>query len=130
MSRRGGRSHKKHGGRNISGLRNQKNTVPTLSQPVAGPSSSPKEPENTGTRIHMALDSNTRVIWDAEDAVGSDIESDIDEEAELEDLNDKLLVVELVRQASRESDGGEWIPRRYRRQRKKGTKKTFVNPHI
>lgn len=57
-----------------------------------------------------------------QDTVDCDDESDLDEEADLEDLNSKALVEELAKIASKEDDNDEWLPKRYRRKRllKKG----------
>ncbi|KAF5376790.1 hypothetical protein D9757_009486 [Collybiopsis confluens] len=76
-----GRGRKPHGGRNISGLRNQKSSS-------ALPSS---------TRINMVLDSNTRLDWGLEDELRSDEESDIDEEIYWEELDSEILAKQPCR---------------------------------
>ncbi|KAF5310408.1 hypothetical protein D9758_018994 [Tetrapyrgos nigripes] len=81
------------GGGNISGLRNQK---PSDNPSAPQPSTSNEKHASGSSQINVLFDSNTRINWAAEDTIDSENESDIDEEAELDDLNNKILQKQLV----------------------------------
>ncbi|KAK7471303.1 hypothetical protein VKT23_002712 [Stygiomarasmius scandens] len=125
-NQRAGHPRKSHQGRNISGLRNQKSQQVVLSRdnsPIAGPRETSPVPgpsqqhsqESEQSHYHMLLDSNTRINWMAEDQFDLDSGSDIDEEAEIEDLNSKFLALELAEVARCEVKDDEWIPKRYKK---------------
>ncbi|THV00223.1 hypothetical protein K435DRAFT_964149 [Dendrothele bispora CBS 962.96] len=116
MSRRAGRPRKPHGGRNISGLRNQRapNSLPLAESSPSSSKHQANGDEKEPSRIRVVRDSNTRVI--AEDQVNSDAEPDIDDETKPEDLSNKLTQG-LAEIASGEDDGGEWVPKRFRAKR-------------
>ncbi|KAJ3980859.1 hypothetical protein F5890DRAFT_1557302, partial [Lentinula detonsa] len=125
---RGGR--KPHKGRNISGLRNQKAAHASSSEHSEENSQLPSsvmasaEAANTllQSRINIDEESNARVNWRSEDMVRLSDDSDVDEEAEENELDSKILSEQLAKIALREDEEDEWLPQSYRRKRRRPKK--------
>ena len=109
-----GHPSKKHK-RNISGLRNQSSPSPACSiPPTRNGSTSPansgldQQVEAEPKDFQIVFDS-TRVDWQKED--GADLDSDLDDEMDLDIWDDEHLMEKLVAITKKADDeDGEWLP--------------------
>ena len=117
--------------RNVYGLRNQANPAPRKSSADSVDSDSSRDVDHKKKHLSRGLDieltvafDSARLDWCKEDAAGSD--SEIEEMSEWEELDDEAFGKALADMALKnDAKDCDWIPPRFRRQKKGNEHSTF-----
>ena len=127
--------HPRKKARNLNGLQNQANSAPCEASADSVDSDSSCDVDHKGKYLSGELDIDLTVAFDSacldwckEDAAGSD--SEIEEMSEWEELDDENFGKALVDMALKnDAKDYDWIPPRFRRQ-KKGNEHSTSNGFI